>query len=605
MDNTGAHYSPLSQLNVSNVSELKEAWTYKTNPGPEPPPVTKEQVAAGLAGYGVSSGFPPTEVTPLVVDGVLYSSTPYGHVVALDGATGREIWNYTLPSVVGRPQIRSFAYWPGDGTTPPAVYVSTMNRFIVALEAPTGKPAKNFGDSGLLDFGEATLNGKAKSRAALPSSPSFYKNILLTSGTGEPGAIRGWDARTGKRLWEWFAVPGPDDAAYPSWDKQAAATKTAYNWGFVSVDDANGTVFVPLTSVKYEYYGGDRPGDDLYGTSLVALDASTGRMKWYYQVTHHDLWDADLHHSPLLITVRKGIEIIPAVAVGTKRGYLFILDRNTGKPIWAVDERAVPTDGFVKGELPSKTQPFPAVTPPLARDHFGPDELNRITPEQASFCEGLLKNGRPDRPAGPNGLRTGGPYIPYDETGSILFPWTNGGVEWQGMSYDPKLGYIFATTNSLGEVFQAIPDSNPKRIRRYPFRNPATGWPCSNGPWGEMVAVDVNTGLLAWRRPLGEDPRLIAMGITDWGTQLQGAPISTAGGVSFVGATVDGKFRAIKSATGETLWEVSVGAASHNIPLTYMGRDGRQYVGALIAGGGFSGDVPIAPVIKMFALPKK
>ncbi len=233
------------------------------------------------------------------------------------------------------------------------------------------------------------------------------------------------------------------------------------------------------------------------------------------------------------------------------------------------------------------------------------DDLSRMTPEHASFCENMLKNGRtePRLAAGPNGLRTGGPYIPYDHTGSILFPWTNGGAEWEGMSYDPNLGFVYLLTAGLGEVFQAIPNADPPRIVRYPFRNPNTGWPCSNGPYGEMMAVNVNTGTIAWRRPIGDDPKLEALGIKDWGTLLMGGPTTTAGGVTFVGGTIDGKLRAVDSATGVDLWKTDLGASSHAITITYLGRDGKQYVAVFVSGGGLLGDPVIPAVVQVFALP--
>jgi quinoprotein glucose dehydrogenase len=266
----------------------------------------------------------------------------------------------------------------------------------------------------------------------------------------------------------------------------------------------------------------------------------------------------------------------------------------------------VPTDGFVSTELPSATQPFPVRPGPLARDYFTVGELSRMTPEHAAFCENMLKNGRsePSVPAGPNGLRVGGPYLPYDENGSIVFPWTNGGGEWEGMSYDPALGYVYVLTADLGEVFQAIPGASPPRITRYQFRNPNTGWPCSNGPYGEMVAVNVNTGLVAWRRPIGEDPRLIKMGIKDWGTLLMGGPTSTAGGVTFAGGTIDGILRAVDSATGKDLWQADVGAAAHSMTISYLGRDGRQYIANYVSGGGFLNDLTISPTVRVFALSK-
>lgn len=611
LDPGASRFSPLTQINVKNVGQLKELWTWESNPSA---PQTRLSMAERLdsfnAGYG--RGVPITEVAPLVVDGVLYVTTPYGQAVALEGDTGHEIWKYTLSPEQGRPAVRSLAYWPGDGTTPAAIYFSTTAGLIIALEARTGQPLKSFGKDGVLNFAAVARGKFTDLSPTLTSSPVFYKNIMITGmtgygsgGKGPLGTTRGWDAATGKLLWEFHGVPQPGEPGHETWVGNTWMDRDgAYSWGLQSIDMETGTVFVPLSTAHFDYYGGDRPGNDLYGTSLVALDATTGKLKWYYQTTHHDLWDSDLHHAPVLITVQKGTRRIASVAIATKRGLMFILDRNTGKPIYPVEERRVPTYGFVPTELPSATQPFPIWPGPLARDYFSPDELNRITPEQADFCEGMLKHGRANLPAGADGLRTGGPYIPYDENGSILFPWTNGGAEWEGMSYDPGLGYVFVLTADLGEVFQAIPNSAPPSIERYQFRNPNTGWPCSDGPWGEMIAVNVNTGLVAWRRPIGEDPRLERLGIKDWGTLLMGGPTSTAGGVTFAGGTIDGILRAVESSTGKELWQADVGASAHGITITYLGRDGRQYVAAFVSGGGFLGDPAVPAVLRVFSLPK-
>ena len=633
-DMAGRGYSPLKQINTDNVNQLELAWKYETAQNPEAAATNTQYTAHALS----------SQVTPLVVDGVMYLVTPYGRAAALEADTGQEIWSYTFTTKWGRPTLRSLAYWPADADTGvgPKIFFGTTGGFVVSIDAHTGKPADKFADNGVLNFRAGMVDEFPNAVYSLSSPPVFYKHIMITGSMNQEqpalgvyGDLRAWDARTGELIWTFRTIPPPGEPLHELWKGDSWKNRSGANaWGLLTVDTETGTVFAPIGTVSYDYYGGDRPGPNPYGNSLLALDAETGELKWHYQIVHHDVWDYDLAAAPTLIEVEKDGRQIPAVAQITKQGLLFIFNRETGKPIYPVEERPVPTDGVVEGEKLSPTQPFPVRPPLLARTSFDRSEISKITPEHQVYCEEMLEKGRQDLPApapGPDGFRLSqGLYTPRGYGGTLTFPTTLGGVNYHGLSYDPVLGYVFAAPMNMGEIFQyvhgeAIYEANgiwlfsfqaevnkssgdenrPPNIIRYYFGNMENGWLCTEGPWGELVAVDVNTGNIAWKRPIGELPELKAMGIDDMGTRVMGGTISTAGGVTFVGGTMDFKFRAVDSATGKELWVTDVGVAAHNLPLTYLGRDGKQYVAVLLAGGGFLRGPAIPPVVYAFSLPDK
>jgi quinoprotein glucose dehydrogenase len=356
-------------------------------------------------------------------------------------------------------------------------------------------------------------------------------------------------------------------------------------------------VFLPIGCATYDYWGGDRAGANLFGDSLVALDAATGKLKWYFQTTHHDIWDRDLQAPPLLLDVSRNGKKIPAVAQMTKQSFLFILDRVTGTPLYPVEERPVPQDGAAPGDRLWPTQPFPSKPGPLARIGFSFDEIAKVTPEHEKFCAELLKTD--------GGLRPGGPFVPFHEKATIMFPATLGGGNWHGGSFDPQLGYVFVNTSNLGEVFISTMDEGVGRpiTRRRLFWNEEKLWPCQQPPWGELSAVNVNTGEIAWRVPLGSFKELEAKGIANSGTPSLGGSIATAGGLVFVAGTIDDRFRAYDSRTGKELWIADLGAAAHTVPISYLGRDGKQYVAVMVSGGGFLRDHGVPANLQVFALP--
>ncbi|HEY8548375.1 MAG TPA: PQQ-binding-like beta-propeller repeat protein [Vicinamibacterales bacterium] len=609
-DPGGQRFSPLRLITPENVHTLQRAWTFTSHP-PEPPasPTPQASSAGGpqlpgdlSARRGGRRGR-MSQVTPLVINDVMYLTTVANQAVALEPETGRVIWTYDIRDL-GVPALRGLAYWPGDGHAPPTIFFGTSAGKLIALNARTGRPVASFADGGVLDLRTGMTGRFPNANFALSSPPVIYKHVVITGSRvqeqpalGPPGDVRGWDARTGELLWTFHTVPRPGEVGHETWEGDAWKDRSGANvWGLMTVDVERGLVFLPLGSVTYDYYGGDRKGANLFGSTLVALDALTGERKWHFQTTHHDVWDYDLESPPALVEVERNGERIPAVTQMTKQGLLFILDRRTGEPIHGVEERPTPQDGFAPGEHPWPTQPFPVKPPPLARNSFSEHELANITPEHRRLCEDLLRKD--------GGLRTGGPYMAFGYRPTLIFPGTLGGGNWHGTSYNPELGYLFVNTQNVGEVYQIVdtPTHGPM-AQRWKFWDPDKYWPCQQPPWGELSAVNVHTGEIAWRVPLGRFEELEAMGIKDTGTPNMGGSIATAGGVVFVGGTLDNKFRAFDAKTGRELWAVDVGAAAHSVPITYLGRDGRQYVAVMVSGGGFLGDPTIPATLNVFVLP--
>jgi quinoprotein glucose dehydrogenase len=595
-DDSGAQrHSPLDQINRTNVGALTLAWSYQMSP-------TRP---AGKAGVSPVKRDLTTEITPVVADGMMYLTTPDGRAVALDPDSSKLLWSYEIPQKAGLPAARSLAYRRGDALLGPTIYVGTNGGYLMVLDAITGKPIQTFANGGLLDLRTALDHTAQSDQVGLTSPPVFFKDLVIVGSSvqeepamGPAGDVRAWNAATGALVWTFHTIPRPGEPGNETWGENSWKGRSGANvWGLMTVDEARGTVFLPIGSATYDYDGADRPGANLYSDALVALDAATGKRKWDFQTTHHDIWDDDLNAAPVLLDVKRSNYTIPAVAQLSKQGLLFILDRTTGQPIYPVEEQVVPVDGFPAGEHPWPTQPFPVVTPPVARTHFDPSEISDITPEHKKYCEAMLARS--------GGLRTGGTYAPYTEKPSILFPGTLGGSNWQGGTFDPDLGYLITATMNLGEVFQSLPNpAGSARInKRYKFWDEDTHWPCSDGPWGELVAVNVNTGRIAWRVPLGSFPELEAKGIKGLGTPVLGGGITTAGGLTFVGGTLDDKFRAFDTRSGTELWSVDVGAAVHALPMTYLGESRRQYVAFTVSGGGYLEDHTIPPVLLVFALP--
>ena len=630
-DPGGMRFSPLTEINPSNVSRLKVAWVYHMKPAGVTAPAAVRPPAAntgGAVGDEVpfarmrgAGGMGPSTVTPLVINGTMYLTTPYGRVVAIDATSGKEVWAFALPGGGGA-STRGLEYWPGEGKTAPQVVFGTGDGRLFSLDARTGKPNLDFGDNGIVNLNTEEIMRGLPGRNGLSSPPIVYKNLVITGGTtqenpplGPAGDVRAWNMHTGKLAWTFHSIPQAGEKYNDTWAADSWKQRSGVNvWGFLTVDAERGIVYMPFGAPSVDQYGGDREGDNLFSTSLVAADANTGKYLWHFQLIHHDIWDADLAGAPALIDVKRGGRTIPAVAATNKSGMLFIFDRVTGKPVFGVEERPVP-QSEVPLERTAKTQPFPLKPPPLSRMSMSAGEVAAVTPELESACKALMKD-----------LQLGGPYLPvsYNRLG-VRFPGNHGGVNWGGVSFNPQLGYLFVNSNDLGQITgmkdrasmegRAIgrgmgnrvhPDGPYEGIGGGRFSIPGKDGstqqlPCQQPPWGQLTAVNVNTGEFAWRVPLGVTDSL-PTGKQNTGRPGNGGTIATAGGLVFVGATDDARFRAFDAKSGKELWVTKLGGAAQATPMTYQARDGRQYVVITSTGGGFFNNPVTDDSIMAFAL---
>ncbi len=557
-------FSPLDQIRPDNAAQLVQAWTYEGNaPGSKP-------------------GAFASRTTPLVVGGVMYFVTPSQTLVAVEPETGKEIWKFAHKY---NPRTsRGIAYWAGNQNAPPTIFFGVEDGLLIAVNARTGQMVPGFANEGELDMKPGMKNEYPRATYGLNGAPFVYRDLIITGShvqdagfQGGKGDVRAWSAATGELVWTFHTIPHEGEPGYESWLIPPVNSRSGANvWNTFSLDEETGTLFLPIGSPADDRYGGDRPGNDLFGNSLVAVDALTGKLKWYFQTVHHDLWDYDLPPQPTMVDVMRNGERIPALVQAGKTGLVFILDRRDGTPIYGVEERPVPK-GDVPGEWYSPTQPFPVKPPPLARMTWNKDEIADFTPEHRAYCENLFKNAKND-----------GPFAPIRMTDTVMFPGSDGGFNWGGGSYDPNLGYFFINSHDQGQVARTVPQTRDAKgttsqvpfARRTvgPITNPATGWPCQSPPWGELFAIDVNTGDVAWRIPFGRVESLEKLGVTGTGSYNIGGSVATAGGVLFIAATSDKRLHAYESRTGKLLWETALPDTGYANTITYLGKDGKQYV---------------------------
>lgn len=600
-DAGGTRFSPLKQITPANVATLQPAWTYHMKP------VSAESLPpASDAGDGPPlrrGRFVPSEATPLVVSGRMFLATPYGRVVALDADSGHELWIYELPNR-DQPSMRGVEYWPGMDGSEPAIFFGTRSGKLIGLSAATGKPVATFGQGGAVDLRTPeVMNGNPRGSLGMSSPPLTYKNLVITGSRvqetpslGASGDVRAWDARTGALVWTFHTVPRPGELGHDTWEGDSWQQRSGVNvWTSLVLDDVRGIVYLPLGAPAFDRWGGDRKGANLFGNSIVAVEAATGKYLWHFQTVHHDIWDLDLP-SATLVDVKKHGKTIPAIAVMNKTAMLFLLDRMTGQPLYEVKEVPVPTDTDIPGETPWPTQPMPVTPPPLARMEFNRSDLANLTPEHRASCERLIQEMN---------IVESKLFQPLRADSAVAsFPGSLGGIDWGGGAFDPSLGYFVVNTNELAA---------PQRLAKRPdgswglqdgyvyFWDKETRMPCQPPPWGSLIAVDVNTGKIAWRSTLGVSDNL-PDGMQNTGRISAGGPIVTASGLTFIGATDDSRIRAFDTRSGAQLWTFKLPASIYGTPMTYQGKSGKQFVAAVNTGG-FAGSPVDSDTVTAFSLP--
>lgn len=607
-DPGGSRYSSAADITRENVSMLTVAWRYSTGDLKSKPEAIRR-----------SAG----ETTPILVEDSLVFCTPFNEIVALDPGTGAQKWRYDPKiNLDQRPAnqfvCRGVAYWNGggDGLCAARIFSGTNDGRLIAVDAKTGAPCTEFDGDGevYIDPGlELVWPGEFQ----ITSPPVILGDVLVTGSSisdnarleAPRGTIRAFDARTGAPRWSFDPIPRRgDEPNAKDWQGEFPRKEGHANaWAPMSVDPARGLIFAPTSSPSPDFFGGLRPGDNRYANSVVALKAETGEVVWAFQTVHHDVWDYDLPSQPGLYSILKDGKIVDVVAQTTKTGLVFVLDRDTGAPVIPVEERPVPQGG-APGEALSPTQPFPVAPPPLVPNTIDPKDAFGVTWFDKRECEKKIRS-----------LRGEGLFTPPTEQGTLFLPFTGGGGNWGGPAYDPARNLLVVNMSNFAHRIQLIPEADvetveetfhdsevspqkgaPFGMRRDVLISPL-GLPCNPPPWGVLAAVDLSDGRLVWRRPIGTTEELAGGLAFPIGTPTLGGPAITAGGLVFIGATLDHYLRAFDVETGEELWKGDLPTTGMATPMTYVWQ-GRQYV-AIFAGGYSTVDTAPGDELVAFALP--
>jgi quinoprotein glucose dehydrogenase len=610
-DPGGQRFADLADVTPENVSRLAVAWTYPSG-----------DASDGTGAVPSTSAF---EATPILVDGTLYFCTPFSRVIALDPSSGVERWSFDpgidlSGSYANQLVCRGVASWldraaPDGSACRRRILTATNDARLLALDAATGRPCADFGAAGEIDLNPAAGPQRWRGEFQVTSPPAVVGDLVVVGSAisdnqrsdAPSGVVRAFGARKGRLRWAWDLAP-PGYVRTPENTSGAGHVLGTPNaWAPFSVDEARDLVFVPTGNPMLDYFRGGRPGIDHYGSSVVALRGTTGEVVWRFQTVHHDLWDYDVPAQPTLTTVRREGAALPAVVQATKMGLLFVLHRETGEPLFPVEERPVPQQG-APGERLSPTQPFPVRPPPLVRHTLSVDDAWGLLFFDRRWCRERIR-----------ALRNDGIYTPPTLQGSIMFPGNIGGSNWGGVAVDPERQVVVANVSEVPFLVTLLPreryaaekEANPDveiapqegapfALRREPFLSPL-GVPCVRPPWGRLAAVDLGSGEILWSVPFGtgRDLRPIPLPIR-WGTPNVGGPLVTRSGLVFIGAAMDDYLRAFDLATGDELWKARLPAGGQATPMTYRA-GGHQFV-VIAAGGHGRAGTSLGGALVAFAL---
>lgn len=595
-DNTKSRYSTLRQVNTNNVGQLQLAWTYRSGDFSQDLKTTNE-------------------CNPIAVNGVVYATTPTLKLVALNAATGKEIWRFdplpphVLQELKNKEKIdivpgtgywvnRGLKYWE-NGADKRIYYSAGMYMF--AFNAMTGNLIAGFGDKGKIDLRQG-LNREVRGMHYNSTTPGviFKDNLIVGSTVGEgpqpaaPGFIRAFNLHTGKLNWVFKTIPEAGEFGNETWENDSWKKAGGVNaWGGLSLDEKRGIAFIATGSPTWDFYGADRHGDNLFANCVIALDANTGKRLWHFQTVHHDIWDKDIPCPPNLVTITHNGKKTDAVAQVSKTGYVYLLDRQTGKPLFEIEEKPAPASD-VSGERAAATQPIPVKPKSFARTDLTFNDLSNLNPEARDYAVETFKKSR----SGPQ-------FTPIGNQPTLIMPGLLGGANWSGASFDPATGLLYVNSNDLPSLIGLLPSNQGST---YPVKNTGyhrfwdpQGYPAITPPWGSLTAINLNTGDFAWQVSLGEFEELTKKGILPTGAPNLGGSVVTAGGLVFIASTQDEKFRAFDKETGKILWETKLPAGGYASPTTYT-VGGKQYV-VIAAGGGGKMLTKSADYLLAFALP--